>query len=323
MTTDTITLLQRTSLDLVSRAKAWTELDDGELKRAATKAANERDAQTLWSLTEAFILVHGPAGANVSEQTLKTYKRGVLDLLEAWQGENLLRPRRDSGVMYVRGLEAQKKSSSTVRVKLAAAQALYKALRWSGATSAAPFIDAKPARDLSNPWDKRKPYSPSDMRKLLEIASDVDLVLLLLGEHAGLRVSEMCKLKWSDFDKSHGTLEFVGKGNKSATVTVSKSLHEALVALEGNEAYRLQNPDYIMPFRNRHTGKKRMANLCRRAKITRRGVHALRHTAGTKMRTEGADIADIADHLRHSDLNTARGYAKVVDSKSRKMVSEW
>lgn len=151
MTTETITLLQRSSLDLVSRAKAWTDLDDGELKRAAAKAANERDAETLWSLTEAFILVHGPAGANVSEQTLKTYKRGVLDLLEAWQGENLLRPRRDSGVMYVRGLEAQKKSASTVRVKFAAAQALYKALRWSGATSAVPFIDAKPARELTNP----------------------------------------------------------------------------------------------------------------------------------------------------------------------------
>lgn len=93
------------------------------------------------------------------------------------------------------------------------------------------------------------------MRKLLEIASDVDLVMLLLGEHAGLRISEMCKLKWSDFDKSHGTLEFVGKGNKSATVTVSKSLHDALLALEQNEVYRQQNAGYILPFRNRHTGK--------------------------------------------------------------------
>jgi integrase/recombinase XerC len=129
-----VNAIVRSSQDLVARAKTWTDLDDGELKRAAARAANERDAETLWSLTEAFILVHGPAGANVSEQTLKTYKRGVLDLLAAWQGENLLRPRRDSGVMYVRGLEAKKKSSSTVRVKLAAAQTLYKALRWSGAT---------------------------------------------------------------------------------------------------------------------------------------------------------------------------------------------
>jgi integrase/recombinase XerC len=203
MTTETLTLLQRTSLDLVSRAKSWTELDDGDLKRAATKAANERDAETLWSLTEAFMVIHGPAGANVSEQTLKTYKRGVLDLLEAWQGENLLRPRRDSGVMYVRGLEASGKSSSTVRVKLAAAQALYKALRWSGATSAVPFVDAKPARDLTKPWEKRQAYSPSDIRKLLEIASDVDTVFLLLGEHAGLRVSEMCGLEWKHFDRNN------------------------------------------------------------------------------------------------------------------------
>jgi Phage integrase, N-terminal SAM-like domain len=141
----------RSSLDLVSRARAWTELDDAELKREAARAANERDLETLWSLTEAFMVAHGPSGANVSNETLKTYKRGGADLLEAWQGKNLLRPRRDSGVMYVRGLEAKGRSSSTVGVKLAAAQALYKALRWSGATTAVPFIDAKPARDLTNP----------------------------------------------------------------------------------------------------------------------------------------------------------------------------
>lgn len=315
--------LVRSSLDLVSRAKAWTDLNDGELKRAATKAANERDAETLWSLTEAFILVHGSSGANVSEQTLKTYKRGVQDLLEAWQGENLLRPRRDSGVMYVRGLEAKKKSASTVRVKLAAAQALYKALRWSGATSAVPFVDAKPARDLTKAWEKRQAYSQLEIRKLHEIASEVDTVFLLLGEHAGLRVSEMCSLEWRHVDKHNGTLTVTGKGKKTARVTLSKSLHDALLKLEGDVTYRSQNPDYVLPFRNRHTAKKRMANLCRRAKIPNRGVHALRHTGGTRMRTEGADIADIADHLRHADLNTARGYAKVVDSKAKQMVGAW
>jgi integrase/recombinase XerC len=69
----------------VSRARTWTELDDGDLKREAARAANERNLETLWSLTEAFMVAHGPSGATVSEETLKTYRRGVADLLEAWR----------------------------------------------------------------------------------------------------------------------------------------------------------------------------------------------------------------------------------------------
>src|SRR5690606_40986826 len=63
-------------------------------------------------------------------------------------GENLLRPSRDAGVVYLRRLEAGLKpdgtpaprppSPATLQVKLAAARTLYRALRWAGATEARP-----------------------------------------------------------------------------------------------------------------------------------------------------------------------------------------
>ena len=38
-----------------------------------------------------------------------------------------------------------------------------------------------------------------------------------------------------------------------------------------------------------------------------RTVHALRHTAGMRMRHEQADLVLVAEHLRHASLDTVRG----------------
>jgi integrase/recombinase XerC len=123
------------------------------------RAAQARDATALWELTDAYLTLHGGAGAHVSKHTRRSYQRGVHDLIQAWAGESLLRPSRDAADIWLRQLEASGKTAGTVRVRLAAAKLLYRALRWAGATDAAPFSDAKPARDKTAPWDKRQPYS--------------------------------------------------------------------------------------------------------------------------------------------------------------------
>ncbi len=97
------TALDRYTGDQLSRAEGWAKLPADELKRRASKASAERDPVELWALVEAYLFLHGSKGARASHHTLRTYKRGVLDLLAAWQGENLLRPSRDAGVLYRRG----------------------------------------------------------------------------------------------------------------------------------------------------------------------------------------------------------------------------
>ncbi|CAA9256096.1 MAG: hypothetical protein AVDCRST_MAG93-1979 [uncultured Chloroflexia bacterium] len=97
-------------------------------------------------MTEAHLTLHGSAGSRVSSHTLSAYRHAVGALLLDWQGENLLRPSRNAGVLWVRGLEGRYKPA-TVRVYLSKAKALYAALRWSGASEAAPFADVKVAVD--------------------------------------------------------------------------------------------------------------------------------------------------------------------------------
>ncbi len=103
---------------------------------------------------------------------------GVLDLVAAWPGENLLHPTRRAATRWVRALEDAGKKPATVQLKLAAARALYAALRWAGATDAAPFAGVRAAPEKTAPWDRRKPYSPADVERLLAVTTGQDRVLV-------------------------------------------------------------------------------------------------------------------------------------------------
>ncbi|MDZ7707119.1 MAG: site-specific integrase [Trueperaceae bacterium] len=187
--------IQKAGGTLALRARGWATLSDEELKRRAATAANERDPDELWSLVEAHMATKTRAGTRTSRHTLRNYRRGVLDLLEAWQGENLLRPSRNAADLYVAALADRKSASGeafykpgTIRLKIAAARALYRALRWTSATTARPFEDVELPADPTAAWDKRQPYTHDEVVRMLAKADETDTAIILLGAHAGLRV---------------------------------------------------------------------------------------------------------------------------------------
>ena len=293
-------------------------MSDADLRRFAAEAARDRDVGKLWELTEAHLTLHGESGARVSVNTLEGYKRYGRRLIEAWSGEALLRPSRSAGVLWIRELETEFKPA-TVGVNLAAARALYAALRWSGATEADPFRDVKPARDLTPAWAKREAYSLHDVEWLLKCAEGYTLYIVLLGAHTGLRASEMVALEWDDIDLANKKLKVAeGKGGKTAGVFMSKTLVEVL-----SRVLEEERQGYLLPCRTRQGVNKRLESLCRRAKVTYRGVHALRHSAGMRMQNEKGNIVMVADHLRHSSLDTARGYAHQDNQTLKEAVEGW
>ena len=307
--------LERYCGTATDRAQAWAHLSSEDLRRRAVGAANERDGSELWGLAEAFVTLHGAAGAKISANTMRAYRRGVEDLLIAWSGENLLRPSRDAAALWIRRLEAAGKSESTIRVKLAAARILYKALRWAGATAAEPFCDAKPARDKTAAWDKRWPYLPGELEALLSVAGTVDRAMVLLGAHAGLRASEMTALAWDDVDLPGRILTVAaGKGGKRRRVVMSNTLAAALAALQRGEAK-------VLPFQDGRA-RARMRRLCAWANVAYKGLHALRHSAGTRLASE-RDLRAAAEHLGHSSIETARVYAKWDNRSLQASVGAW
>jgi integrase/recombinase XerC len=318
----------------LEQAESWANLSQVDLRRRAMVAANERNGEELWSLTRAYLFLHGTKGGKVSNHTMIAYRRGVLDLVEVWQRENLLRPSRDAGVLYVRRLETTPNArtgkpvnAATIEVKLAAARTLYKALRWANATEANPFENVSPAPDPTPDWEKRKPYSVDEIEKLLEQAGFIEATMVLLGAHAGLRISEMCNLKWSDINWAQGSLSVVGKGRKKATVSMSARLESALRELrkipDDRKRFK-RTPDHVLPW-NSDRARQRFKDLCQQTEVSynEKAVHGLRHGAGTRYYAQTKDLGRVASHLRHENIQTTRIYAKLADNAIREDLKDW
>lgn len=326
-------LIHRAHDTALGRMADWTDLPDDERRRRAVVAARDHDSAALILLADAWLTLHGKAGARVSDHTRRNYTQGARVLLDAWVHENLLHPRRDAGAAWLRTMEAAGSSPSTIKVRLAAARTLYASLRWAGATDVDPFRDARPAKDPEKPWDKRGPYTPAEITAMLDaldIASATatpaartmaryDRVLVLLGAHAGLRASEMIMLRWSDLDNVRRVVMVRhGKGGKGRQVVMGSTLAAALAAIPPE-----MRGEYVLPYRARNTALYRMMRLTTRLGLTHTGVHRLRHSAGTRLMAETHDLQEVAELLGHAQIETSRVYAHWTSERQRATVGEW
>ncbi|MBZ9751735.1 tyrosine-type recombinase/integrase [Deinococcus sp. HMF7604] len=296
--------------------RAWAALPLEERRRRAVAAVAGRDTATLLELLEAHhVRTHG----HVSPETLRKYRLGAKTWL-SYATDNavkVMHPASEDTDLWVRSLEAAGKSPSSVGVLLAGARALYAALRWAKATKDTPFTDTRPKKDKRRPWDKRQPYPEADVQLLLAAASLEMRVLLRLGAIAGLRASEITNLTWSNVDLDSGALTVVnGKGGKTRRVLLPTSLILDLQVL------REQHPIELVIGRTPEAARSRLRTLCRQVGIPYLGLHALRHTAGTQLVRAGFQLQDVAEHLGHSDVQTARTYGKWADDRLRKHLLE-
>jgi integrase/recombinase XerC len=316
-----VTALEVAPEGAVDAAVRWARLSP-ELRRVrAVRAANERDGEALWELTHYVLATRGRKRAGMSDRTRDAYRRGVLDLVDAWQDENLLRPSPDAGAIWLIRLETEPivkrshgrverspRAASTVAVKLAAGKALYRALRHVGATDADPFRDLTAPVDPAAPEDKREAYHPHEIERLLAHADAKDAAFVQLCASAGLRNAEATGLVWGQVDEREGLLRrVVGKGGRVRDVPAAGALLAALRRIRPERP----DPDARVLGFGSGRARERLRALCRRADVRYEGreVHGLRHTAGTEVaRRHGIDAA--ADLLRHANLQTTRRYSK-------------
>ncbi|UQN10411.1 site-specific integrase [Deinococcus sp. QL22] len=318
--------LMASNLTLQARAERLALLDPEALRKEAIRAARDRDEAGLWAVTEAFLVMRGGRGARVSAQTLEAYAIGLRVLL-AWgetSGLSFLRPRPNDGYAFVRHLEGLGLAPSSVRVRLAGARAVFAALRWAGATDAAPFTDVRAATDPVPAWQKRKPYPDADVRKLLAEANEEDAVLILLGADCGLRATEMTTLLRADLHFGGDTpyLVVTGKRQKRQEVPLSRRTEAALKRwVEMTPSYK----PHVITLRNRRAIEDRIGKLCERAGVRYDGrqVHGLRHTAGTRVYQETKDVLAVRDHLRHASITTSETYVNYARQGEKAVNRDW
>jgi integrase/recombinase XerD len=149
--------------------------------------------------------------------------------------------------------------------------------------------------------------------------------ILLLLYSAGLRVSELCKLKWFDLSArgDSGQVTVMGKGSKTRSVLLPKSVWDELLQLRGNAL----DSDPVFCSRkgkgkghlDRKTINKMIAYAAERAGITKKvSPHFLRHSHATHALERGANIGLVQQTLGHSNVSTTSRYlhARPNDSSS-------
>ena len=334
---------------LGDRTRGWLALHPDERRRRAVEACAQKDAGTLWSLTEAHLGLYGASGILVSPHTLSAYRTGVTQyvLYAQERALNVLHPSLDDAQAYALHL-LERRKIATVRGKVAAAAALYKALRWAGATDVTPFSGVRVPKDHEHPLTKNPPYSPAVLRRVfgrvdeaLPLARGRERTrllsartLLLILAHTGLRIQEALDLAWADVhldeDEPFITVRS-GKGRKSRDVGLSDRLTTALRSYRALPRRRSHAAAMVLPFRTRAAAANLLRPLFERDEVDAsgrpvsdwRGCHAFRKATGTRLYEALGDFAAVAEVLGHADINVTRSYVRISGGRAGKVMRDW
>ena len=153
-----------------------------------------------------------------------------------------------------------------------------------------------------------------------------DRAMLELFYSSGLRLSELCGLRWIDVDLDGGEVRVLGKGSKTRIVPVGRYAITALRALGAVEGMLADTPIFRgrgdAPI-NPRTVQLRMNKLALLQGLPRHlHPHLLRHTFASHMLESSGDLRAVQELLGHADIATTQIYthldfqylAKVYDS---------
>ena len=279
---------------------------------------------------EAF-LEHLRVERNVSAHTRDAYRRD-LTALSAWaeaQARALPDLRGDEIRAFVASEHRRGLSPKSLQRRLSACRSFYLWLLKRGR------IDANPADAIRAPKAARKLPQVLDVDEavqLVEVATDAplglrDRALLELFYSSGLRLSEVCALKWADLDFAQGLVTVLGKGSKQRIVPVGSHARNALAALREEAAG--QPGDFVFPGRGGAQISSRAVQLRMKKLAAQRGVykrvhpHLLRHSFASHMLESSGDLRGVQELLGHADIATTQIYTHVVKERLVRTVRDF
>ncbi|THF69208.1 integrase [Deinococcus sp. Arct2-2] len=319
--------LMAAKLDLAGTAQRAATMEVSERRRLALKAVQDHDLDGMWELVQAYLVLHGRRGTKISPSTLRKYKL-CIRIYWAWADEHgvmLIRPLPDSGRAFLRHLEGRGMVKTSVGGYLAACRALHETLQWSGVKADDPFKFARPTADGRPPLVKGKPYTLAEVEVLLAAATPEGAVVITLGADCGLRNAEIAGLKKQDVHlyADPPTVLVYGKGAKTREVVLSTRAEAALIRWLDQVAH-LPHP-YVLIANSTDRVQDIVRRLCAKTGVawTKRKVHGLRRTAGTRAYTESKDLLDTRDFLGHSQASTTEVYIHYARAQEKAVNRDW
>ena len=273
-------------------------------------------------------LAHLAVERQSAAHTLEAYRRDLAALVEWAQGRDLLALRSEDLRSFIAAEHRRGLSPKSLQRRLSACRSLYRWLLKQGR------IVALPTDGVRAPKAPRKLPQVLDVDEashLVEVPTDAplglrDRALLELLYSSGLRLSELCALRWRDLDFEQGLVGVLGKGSKQRIVPVGSHARNALQAWQTESAG--SSDGFVFPGRGGKQISARAIQLRMKRLALRQGVlkrihpHLLRHSFASHVLESSGDLRGVQELLGHADIATTQIYthldfqhlAKVYDS---------
>lgn len=175
-----------------------------------------------------------------------------------------------------------------------------------------PSLKVDDARDIS--------FTPSQVSEFVKLVReywpDHELPALVLVD-SGLRVGELCALKWDEISETCITVKKKAAGKaKLRSVPMSKRLLEA-VERHRKGSGRLVS---VTPNSLSKTLAVVVADCCKRMGVDRLRVHDLRHTFARQCGEAGVDLAELQYLLGHSTISMTVRYRGFLKSRASSVI---
>ncbi len=261
-------------------------------------------------------LAHLAVERRSSPHTLDAYRRDLLVLVQWSDGQSreLLQLDADDLRLFVASEHRRGLSAKSLQRRLSACRSFYGWLLKQGR------IKANPAAAVRAPKAVRKLPQVLDVDEavqLVELPTDGplglrDRALLELFYSSGLRLAEVCALRWVELDFAQGLVTVLGKGSKQRVVPVGSHALKALAAWRDSRQQWLTL--FVFPGRNDKPISSRAIQLRLRQLAQRQGVfkrvhpHLLRHSFASHMLESSGDLRAVQELLGHADIATTQIY---------------
>jgi integrase/recombinase XerD len=227
----------------------------------------------------------------------------------------------DTSLAFAEEMRRQKNTASCSRI-LSAVKGFHRFIYREG------FLDNLEIKEISTPKAIQKiPFvlSQDEVGLLLSQPDETkfglrDRAILEMGYSTGMRVSELCDLKFEMIDEETRFIRVFGKGRKERLVPFGE---KALKALERyNKESRPElikgriSPLVFLNCRGRRISRVSIWKMIKRYALSA-GLppevtpHTLRHSFATHLIEGGADLRVVQELLGHSSISTTQIYTKL------------
>ena len=285
-------------------AKRQREVAEGQINGVKVKAV------TFADFADDFLRTDSP------EKKSKDRDRGILDTFKAlWRGENLdsITTKR---IEDFKATRLQYRSPATVSKELQVVKRLFKkAVEWGR-------IEKNVAQPVTKPRvnNGRVRYlEPEELDRLMRKLPNWLRPVAIFARFTGARRGEILGLTWNDVDTRRGLIRLRDtKAGNDATIEMNGTVRSLLASMPKpiSRSQRVFGTVEDTPAAWAKAGRA-WRSACRAVKIENFRFHDLRHQAATDLLTLGADLNDVRDFLRHTNMTMTLRYAHLVRERRK------